>query len=262
MRTIKSDFEPIIYTFDSDIKIYPVADLHIGAAECNVERWEAFRKKLLAEPNSYITIGGDMMNNATRSSVSDIFQETMRPREQKKWLSEQLADIRDKILCVTPGNHCARSGKDVDDSPLYDVCAKLDIEDKFRESAAFLILRMGNKNANGLRNPTYTICVTHSTGGGIYTGAAVNRNERFAMMIDGLDVLITAHVHKGIVTKPQKLVIDARNKRVSTREFTAISSTAWTDYGGYALRKMLTPASGTAQTIVLKRSYKQVEVVW
>lgn len=106
------------------------------------------------------------------------------------------------------------------------------------------------------------MCVTHSTGGGIYTGAAVNRNERFAMMIDGLDILITAHVHKGIVTKPQKLVIDAQNKRVSTKDFTVISSTAWMDYGSYALRKMLTPASGTIQTIVLKRGHKQVEVIW
>ena len=259
---IKSDFDPMVQTFDRDIKIYPVADLHIGAAECDMKRWDAFRKQLLSEPDSYITIGGDMLNNTTRSSVSNVFEETMRPREQKRWLAEQLEGIRDRILCVVGGNHEYRSGKDADDAPLYDVCAKLDIEDRYRENAAFLILRMGDKAGDGQRNPTYTMCVTHSTGGGIYTGAAVNRNERFAMMIDGLDILITAHVHKGIVTKPQKLLIDPRNKRVSMRDYTVVSSTAWLDYGSYALRKMLTPASGSIQTLMLARGYKQVTVMW
>ena len=126
----------------------------------------------------------------------------------------------------------------------------------------FLLSAWAKKAGSGLRNPTYTACVTHSTGGGIYTGAAVNRNERFGMMIDGLDILITGHVHKGIITKPQKLVFDTSNKRVSFKDFTVVSSTAWIEYGGYALRKMLTPASTTAQTLILERKYKQATVVW
>jgi hypothetical protein len=163
---------------------------------------------------------------------------------------------------VTGGNHEARSGKDADDSPLYDVCAKLDIEDRYRDNAAFLFIRMGNNRTDGAKNPSYAICCTHSTGGGIYTGAAVNRNERFGMMIDGLDVLITAHVHKGILTKPQKLIIDPRHNQVYTRDFTVVSATSWMEYGGYALRKMLAPASNTLQTIVFKRKEKRVEVIW
>lgn len=257
-----SDFEPMIREFEHDIKVYPISDLHIGSVECQVKRWEQFKRQLLSEPNSYITIGGDMMNNATRSSVSNVFEETMRPREQKKWLAEQLSDIKDRILCVVSGNHCARSGKDADDSPLYDVCCKLDIEDLYRDNVAFLILRFGDKSGSGLTNPTYTACVTHGAGGGIYTGASVNRNERFASYIDGLDILIVGHSHKGALTKPQKIVIDAQNKRVSYKDYTVITSTSWMDYGGYALRKMLSPASCQVQTLSLKRNHKQVEVIW
>lgn len=257
-----SDFEPIIYTFQTDIKIYPIADLHIGSAECQVKKWAEFKKTLLSEPNSYITIGGDMMNNATRSGVTNPFEETMRPREQKRWLAEQLADITDRILCVVPGNHEARSGRDADESPLYDICCKLDIEDNFRESAAFLILRFGDQAGDGLRNPTYSMCVAHGSGGGTLTGSAVNRNERFGMMIDGLDILVTGHVHKGIVSRPQKLFFDTRNKRIGYKDFTVVSSTSWTEYGGYALRKMLQPASNTIQTLTLLRGTKQVVVSW
>lgn len=259
---MRSDFEPMIYEFGQDIRIYPIADLHIGAAECQIERWNAFKRRIASERDSYIVIVGDMLNNAIRTSMSDVFAETMRPREQKMWLAEQLSDITDKILCVTGGNHERRSEKDADDAPLYDVCCKLNIEDKYRDNAAFMILRFGDKNANGQANPTYTMCATHSTGGGIYTGAAVNRNERFAMMIDGLDILVTGHVHKGVVTKPQKLVFDKSNKKISFKDFTVVSCTSWMGYSGYALRKMLAPASTSLQTLTLMRNCKQVLVGW
>ncbi|HWS31043.1 MAG TPA: metallophosphoesterase [Clostridia bacterium] len=259
---MQSDFLPISYHFDDDLTLYAISDLHIGSPEHQEGRWKEFRAKLASEPNSRIVIVGDMINNATRSSVSNVFEETVRPREQKRLLAEQLSEIRDKILCVTGGNHEARAGKDADDAPLYDVCAKLDIEDIYRDNAAFLFLRMGDNRTNGNRNPTYSVCCTHSTGGGIYTGAAVNRNERFGMMIDGLDVLITGHVHKGILTKPQKLVINPQHNKVLAKDFTVVSATPWMDYGGYALRKMLTPASTTLQTITFKRKEKRVEVTW
>jgi len=70
-----------------------------------LEAWSDFKKKLLNEPNSYITVAGDMMNNGLKNSVTNVYQETMRPRDQKKWLVEQLRDVKDKILCVVPGNH-------------------------------------------------------------------------------------------------------------------------------------------------------------
>jgi UDP-2,3-diacylglucosamine pyrophosphatase LpxH len=82
------------------------------------------------------------------------------------------------------------------------------------------------------------------------------------MVIDGLDILITGHVHKGIITKPQKIVFDTNNKRVSFKDFTVVSSTSWLEFGGYALRKLLIPASNTIQTLLLHRDRKQAEVTW
>lgn len=257
------DFEPIIYDFpdNRNITIYPISDLHIGAPECDIKAWNDFKKKLLNEPNSYITVAGDMMNNGLKNSVTNVYRETMRPREQKKWLAEQLADIKDKILCVVPGNHENRSDKEVDDNPLYDVCCKLDIEDKFRENSAFILLRFGDIDGNGLKNPSYTMCVLHGSGGGIYTGAGVNRNERFGYIIDGLDVLIVGHNHKPVISRPQKILFDARNKKVSYKPFTVVSSTAWLEYGGYALRKMLLPSSHSLQEIKLSGTEKKVQIV-
>lgn len=261
---MKSDFEMLVKHFsdNADVKIYPLSDLHIGAAEFMHDKWDTFKRQVAKEPNSYITIGGDLMNNSTRSSVSNIFEETMRPADQKKWLAAELEPIKNKILCIVSGNHERRSEKDADDNPLYDICCKLDIEDTYRENMAFLKIQIGNAESNGMRNPTYTIGVTHGAGGGIYTGAAVNRNERFGHVIEGLDCLIVGHVHKGAITKPQKIVIDKFNNKISFKDFSVVSSTSWLQFGGYAMQKMLLPASNDMQTITLFGNQKRIETTW
>jgi predicted phosphodiesterase len=259
---LQSDFEPIICHFpqNEDIKIYPISDLHIGAKEFMEKEWKSFKSKLLSEQNSYITIGGDMMNNGLKNSKTNVYEETMRPREQKKWLVEQLSDIKDKILCVVPGNHEYRSVKEVDDNPLYDVCCKLDIEDKFRENGAILILRIGDLKGSGLKNPTYTGCVMHGSGGGGQTGSAINRNEKFGYVFDGLDFLIVGHSHKPINSIPEKIVIDKHNKRVSRKPFRVIVSTAWLEYGGYAFRGQMTPAAHALAELNLNGKAKEMKV--
>ena len=124
-----NDFEIITRHFpeNNDIKIYPISDVHLGAAEHLAAEWDNFCKRILEEPNSYIILGGDMLNNSLKSSVANIYEETMRPREQKRRMAEMLKPIRHKILCAVNGNHERRSGKDADDDPTYDIMCKLDL---------------------------------------------------------------------------------------------------------------------------------------
>lgn len=262
MITILSDFDIITHQFPlrPTIKIYPVSDVHLGAAEHNAAAWNNFCNRVLSEPDSYIILGGDLINNATRSSVSNFFEEQMRPREQKRIMTEMLKPLKDKILCMVSGNHERRSGKDADDDPSYDIACKLDIEDRYRENIAFVRIQMGNQKNDGLTNPTYMLVVTHGAGGGILTGGAVNRGERFGYVLDGCDALIVGHTHKPFVTQPAKISIDARNNRVSIKPFKVICSTSWLDWGGYAAQKMLLPASFAPQTITLQGKRKEIKV--
>ena len=255
------DFTPIVHSFPRrDLKVYAVADLHVGSREFMERVWVDFRARVLREPDTRLIIAGDMMNNALKNSVSNVYAETMRPRAQKDWLIEQLGPLRDRILCITPGNHEDRSVKEADDNPLYDVACKLDLEDFYRESACFLVMRFGEKKGNGLLNPTYTICATHGAGGGFLTGAAVNRNERFAYAMDGLDLLVVAHSHKPWVTQPGKVVIDPYNLRVSIKPFKVVVASAWQEYGGYALKKQMLPAVHAEQEIVLRGGRKEIRI--
>lgn len=264
---MKPDLEPIIYKEpNEDMIIIPVYDLHVGSEHFQKDRWEAFVKKVKEEENVRIVIGGDCLDNGIKASVTLPYEQVMRPRDQKAYVAETLAPIKDKILCGVSGNHENRSVKEVDDNPLYDVFAKLDIEDKYRENGAFLFLTFGDRVkengavSDGDSRPFYCIMVHHGSGGGIYIGSQTYKQERFGGMVEGLDILITGHTHKPITFPSGKLVCDPRNKKVSVKEFRVVTANSWLDYGGYAMRKMLSPVSTTMTEILLGGKRKIVRV--
>ena len=249
------DFELIQHQFygGHDIKIIPIYDVHLGSPECKEQEFIEYINKISKEENTYLVLGGDLIDNGTRSSVTNPFSATMPPSQQKREMANILAPVRDKILCIIPGNHERRSKKEVDDDPVYDIAAKLDLENLYRENIAFMKIQLGIKECkNGWDRPTYIFAVVHGSGGGILTGAGVNRNERFGYIIDGLDALIVGHTHKPYVTQPGKIFIDPRHNKISIKPFKVISATSWLNYGGYAAQKMLLPSSFCPNTILLR----------
>ena len=248
------------FPHNREIRVISISDIHLGAAEHMETAWREFRTRILEDPDAYITLGGDLINNATRNSVSNVFEETMRPREQKRLMAEMLTPLRDRILCAVPGNHEGRSGRDADDDPVYDIMCKLDLEDLYRENIAFLKIQFGDTKGDGLANPTYVITVAHGSGGGLLTGASVNRAERFGYCIDGADALILGHTHKPSITQPGKIKIDAHNNKVSIKPFKVITATSWLEFGGYAARKLLLPSSFAPQILKLSGDHKEMKV--
>lgn len=237
-----NDFDLIRHTFPEAIDIYPVADVHLGAVEHAENEWQAFLKRV-ENDNAYLILAGDLLNNSTRGTrFANPFDEVLRPREAKRRMVEYLEPLNDRILCVVSGNHEQRTIRDSDQDLTYDICAKLNIEHLYRENVAYMTVSVGVRANDAKPECTYSFAVTHGSGGGIYTGAAVNRNERFGNIIDGLDCFVVGHVHKAFVSKPAKIVIDARNSVVKMRHYVVISCTSWLNYGGYAARAMLLPA--------------------
>lgn len=264
---MKDDFEIISRRFAGHVKIYPIADVHYGALSHQEREWMRFCNDLVNDDAAYVILDGDLINNNTRSSVGSPWDDAIRPREQKKRMVEYLSPIKDKILCMTSGNHERRSLKDADDDPTYDIACKLDIEDIYRQNAAFLKIGIGTRNKGVNRQTearcTYNIAVTHGAGGGIYTGATVNRNERWGNVIEGVDLLIVGHTHKGTVTRPSKIVFDSRCERVIVRDYVVLSCEAWQGYGGYALQKMLLPSeTARPQAIHLSDKEKDISIRW
>ena len=65
---------------------------------------------------------------------------------------------------------------------------------------------------------------------------------------------------EGIEIGTSKIKIDPFNNKITLKPFKVVSSSAWMDFGGYAARKMLLPASHVAQTITLCGSRKEIKV--
>lgn len=83
--------------------------------------------------------------------------------------------------------------------------------------------------------------------------------------MEGLDCLVVGHSHKGALTRPQRLVIDAHTEKVLPKSYLVVSAESWMTYGGYAAQKMLQPAENSnPQKLHLKKSrdYKRIEVTW
>lgn len=260
-----NDFDLISHQFPDGISIYPVADVHLGAVEHCEMAWQEFLKRVERE-NAYLILAGDLLNNSVRSAgFANPFDEVLRPREAKRRMVEYLKPVKDRILCVVTGNHERRTYRDDDQDLTYDICTKLDIEHLYRENVAYMGVSLGKRGSENKPEVTYTFCVTHGTGGGIYTGAAVNRNERFGNVINNLDCLVAGHVHKGFISKPSKICIDTHNKTVTMKHYVVASCVSWLNYGGYAARAMLLPShvcDPQKLTLVNNKDAKSIITTW
>ena len=175
------DFQPIIHELEGrDIRLYPVADVHIGAAEAALPEFEAFLRKVKDDPDAYVCIVGDLLNNAVKSSVSDVYRETMSPSAAVDYAVEKLQPIADRILAIVGGNHERRSTKEVDLDPLYCVASMLrrsdgsSLQDIYRPSMAFMRVKL----KRGRVKDTYAIMMTHGK-----SQAEVRRGEREVILI-------------------------------------------------------------------------------
>lgn len=260
------DYAMITHRFEDEITVIPVADVHLGAIEHDEKAWEGFCKSIKDEPDVYLILCGDLVQNGVRNAIGNPFDQTMSPSLQKAAMIEYLTPLKDKILCAVSGNHEARTRKESDQDITYDIMCKLGLETIYRENVVFMKIGIGTRQATKAKcpNASYLFCVTHGSGGGIYTGATVNRNERFGNILD-VDCLIVGHTHKGTISRPVRLAVDDKNNRIREQSYLVVSAEPWMVYGGYAARKMLLPAEhGFPQRLHLSRSrdYKRIEVTW
>jgi len=224
----------IVHKFGRDvdhINLYSLGDLHIGSSEFSLEQWYKWKTRVMEDEFGYIVVLGDLMDNGLKNSKTDCFGATMRPREQREWLVEELRPLKDKILCITRGNHEKRSADLSDDCPIYIVACMLGIEHLYRENMCFVKVSLGDKNKE--RQYSYGIAVGH--------GSSRGKAKNFSYSIDSMDVFFTGHTHTPEESYPAKLVMDLRNETVAQVGFIHMIVPSFLELGGYALAGMYMP---------------------
>ena len=259
----------ITHQFDDTIRIIPVGDVHLGAIEHDQKAWEDFLLRIRAADDTYVILLGDLLNNNTRSAVGNPFDEILRPMEQKKIMTEYLKPLADgdKILAMVNGNHEYRTAKESDQDLSYDIACRLGIENLYRPNMAFIKISLGRRGKSDDKQPnvSYHIACVHGNAGGALSGGVVNRNERSAGIIENCDCFLVGHSHKGMLTRPSKIVIDTHNNAVVLKSYLVASAESWMTYGGYAARKQLVPAehgNPFVLTLINSKTSKRIEVTW
>lgn len=244
MKTIKIELSDKLDYID----IVTLADLHFGDVNCDIERFKYWVDYIKNTENTFCILNGDLINNATKSSCSDIYSDLVRPSDQLKQVSEILMPIKDKILAITGGNHEFRTYKQ-DGIDLTEILAReLGIADRYSPTSIVLFLSFG-KNRHQ-RKMCYSMFINHGCGGGRKIGGKLNRLEDVANIVDA-DIYIHSHTHLPAIFKQSFYRTIPQHSKIEEVEKLFVNTNAFLNYGGYGETYEFNPPSRSVPMIRL-----------
>ena len=247
----------------SSIEIHTFADEHIGDEHCDIKRLMERIEYVKNTPNAYCILNGDILDNATKTSIGDTYTQEFNPMEQLQRANELFSPIREKILCITHGNHENRTYNKEGINLSYLIATQLGLADKYTPTSAVLFIRFGKmsngkKEDNGsgnVRRVCYTMYVLHGSGGGRKEGAKAIRLADMASIID-TDIYIHSHTHLPMIMKQGFHRIDLSNSTVAKVDKLFINTAANLKYGGYGEAGEFKPSSTDTPVIYLDGTVK------
>ena len=235
------------------LEIHTFADEHIGDEHCDMKRLLERIEYVKNTPHAYCIMNGDILDNATKTSIGDTYTQTFNPMEQLQQAVELFSPIKDKILCITHGNHENRTYKKEGINLSYLIAKQLGIEDKYTSTSAVMFIRFGSpiKNHNDTkRKMCYTMYALHGSGGGRKEGAKTIRLADMASIID-VDIYLHSHTHLPLVMKQAFHRIDTSNSSVALVDKLFVNTAANLGYGGYGEAGEFKPSSKETPIIYL-----------
>ena len=254
MKVIKIDLPRDL----EQIEIHTFADEHLGDMCCDVKRLMQRIEYVKDTPTAYCILNGDIIDNATRNSIGDTYTQNLNPMDQLQKAFEIFEPIKDKILCITHGNHENRTYKNEGINLSALIASQLGLAERYSPTSALLFVRLGEsadgkKETNGSgrrRQICYSIYALHGSGGGRKEGAKVNRLADLASIIDA-DIYIHSHTHLPVIMKQAFYRIDVRNSTVGIAEKLFVNTASNLDYGGYGEAQAYKPNSKETPIIYL-----------
>lgn len=261
MKVIKADLPRDIEV----LELHTFADEHIGDEHSDLKRLLARIDYVKNTPNAYCILNGDIIDNATKTSIGDTYAQVFNPMEQLAKAVEIFEPIRDKILCITHGNHENRTYKKEGINLSYLMAKQMRLDDKYTSTSAVLFIRVGEvskgtKETNGSgkrRKICYTLYALHGCGGGRKEGAKAIRLADMASIID-CDIYIHSHTHLPMIMKQSFHRIDERNSKVAIVNKLFVNTAANLDYGGYGEAGEFKPSSKDTPVIYMRGSKKEM----
>jgi hypothetical protein len=255
MKVIKIDLPREL----PSVELHIFADEHIGDEHSDLKRLLSRIEYVKNTPNAYCILNGDIIDNATKTSIGDTYTQVFNPMEQLAKSVEIFEPIRDKILCITHGNHENRTYKKEGINLSCLMAKQLGLDDKYTPTSATLFIRFGDGGASTHhRKVCYTGYVLHGSGGGRKEGAKAIRLADMASIID-TDFYIHSHTHLPMVMKQAFHRIDTANSAVALVDKLFVNTAANLKYGGYGEAGEFKPSSKDTPVIYLSGTKKYME---
>lgn len=260
MKIIKIDLPREL----ENVELHTFADEHIGDEYCDLKRLIQRIEYVRDTPNAYCILNGDIIDNATKTSIGDIYAQEFAPMEQLQRAVELFGPIKDKILAITHGNHENRTYRNEGINLSSLMAAQLGLSNRYTATSAVLFVHVGEEsrgrkdNKGRCRKIGYTIYVLHGSGGGRKEGSKVNRLADMASIID-TDIYIHSHTHLPVVMKQAFHRIDTHNDAVAIVDKLFVNTAANLNYGGYGEAAEFKPTSKDTPVIYLggrKKTYE------
>ena len=259
MQVIKIDLPQDLL----NMEIHIFADEHIGDEHCDIKRLLERIEYVKNTRNAYCIMNGDILDNATKTSIGDTYTQVFNPMEQLQRAVELFEPIKDKILCITHGNHENRTYKKEGINLSRLIAKQLGLENRYSPTSALIFIRFGKvssgrKETNGsgnIRKICYTIYALHGSGGGRKEGAKAIRLADMASIID-TDIYIHSHTHLPLVMKQAFHRVDCRNSTVALFDRLFVNTAANLKYGGYGEAGEFKPSSMETPVIYLDGTKK------
>ena len=247
LKAIKVDLSSELTT----VEIHALADMHIGDRCSDFKLIQKRLDYIKDTPNAFCILNGDLMDTAIASSVGDTYAANLSPMEQLKQCIKLFEPIKNKIICITSGNHENRIYK-MDGLDITELmAAQLGLSDKYTDTTALLFVRFGQQTKKrGNRPFRYAIYVTHGCGGGRKEGGKINRLADLASIVDA-DVYIHAHTHLPAIFKTAYYRADTTSSTVAKVDKLFVNTAAFLEYGGYSDKQGYKPSSTDTPVVYL-----------
>lgn len=247
------------------IQIHIFGDEHIGDEHCDLKRLKERIAYVAETENAYCVLNGDIIDNASRSSIGDIESRQFNIMDQLDKAIELFSPIKEKCLALTSGNHEARTFRKEGVDLSYLLACRLDLVDRYTPTSALIFLNVGQESRKRrctadktkIRSIPYSIYMLHGSGGGRKEGAKAIRLADMASIID-CDIYIHNHVHLPMVMKQAFFRVDNSNKTFQVVDKLFVNGAANLNYGGYGEAQEFKPASKESPVIYLSGTKKEM----
>ncbi|MFW6120742.1 MAG: hypothetical protein ACOC80_07550 [Petrotogales bacterium] len=245
-----------VQTNKDEIYLVGFGDLHAGNDQYDEKKAEQVRN-FIKNKNCYFIGMGDLFENSSKMSPgAGVYQQTMTPREQRKYLVDFFEPIKNKCIGLLDGNHEYRLMNSQGD--LYiEILADI-LKVPYLGVEAFGVITNSKRAYSFYANHTNTARKT--------SGLASNASERNVVKFLGsIEIYLRAHCHFLDFTPLTFFDVDKRNSQVLQVDRAMVTTGAYLKRPCYLAQKPTAPTkTGTvALKLIMDRNQpKRMEPVY